>query len=368
MSESILGNDRPLSEIIGATHSAGKYHLTDKDYLNEGADVLLEMGSKVLKVLYTGFPQRYYHYNHNWPKINSLIDLAETRYFQDVFAKPFTTYMLTAFAPGPPDRPVLPELINQGGPSAIGEYDYHYFTAGMTPDDIEWERNSFYEFSKYLLTKYKGTGKTFILQNWESDWSIIKPHLMNEPDPVAVDGLTDWLNARQAGVDKAREEVGMDGVIVAHAPEVNLVSIRSMEGKTTVINSVIPNTRCDMYSFSAWDSINGGTEKLRPALEYIAERAPASKLFGRDNVYIGEFGIAENLTSSEMQLKSSREVVETGLDFGSPYVVFWDVYCDGPAREYEPTTTNADCWGNWLVRPDGTKPPVYDYFKDLCSE
>jgi hypothetical protein len=41
---------KDLRDIVGVTHVAGKYHPTDKDFLNEGADQTLALGSRVIKV------------------------------------------------------------------------------------------------------------------------------------------------------------------------------------------------------------------------------------------------------------------------------------------------------------------------------
>jgi hypothetical protein len=41
---------KELRDIVGVTHVDGKYHLTDKDFLNEGAEQILTLGSRVIKV------------------------------------------------------------------------------------------------------------------------------------------------------------------------------------------------------------------------------------------------------------------------------------------------------------------------------
>ena len=35
-----------IRDVVGCTHTAGQYNFTDKDYLNEGADKLLELGTR----------------------------------------------------------------------------------------------------------------------------------------------------------------------------------------------------------------------------------------------------------------------------------------------------------------------------------
>ena len=39
-----------LRDVLGVSHAAGQYNFTGEDYLNEGADRILELGSRVIKV------------------------------------------------------------------------------------------------------------------------------------------------------------------------------------------------------------------------------------------------------------------------------------------------------------------------------
>jgi len=318
--------------VIGSAHVAGKYNFTDQDFLNEGADKLLDLGTRVIKLWFTPRVEECYPFNSQWPKFTGLVDLAKTPYFRVVFSKPFTTYILETHVPS----------------------DW----------DVEREKSDIYELTKYLLKEYKGTGKTFILQNWEGDWKLTNPKVMKEPDKDAVSRMIEWLNARQDAVERARKEVGMKKVMVAHAAEVNLIA-RAMEGKITMTNDVIPKTHCDLYSYSAWDTIRDPA-KFRKALDYLANKAPDSKLFGNKNVYVGEFGAAETVVGGpEKQAEIVKKAVETALDWGARYIVYWQLYCNEPADKYESRPKNSDCKGFWLIRPDGTKSPVWDYFKGL---
>jgi len=94
---------RDVRDVVGVTHVAGLYHLTDKDFLNEGADQILALGSRVIKVwFYAGQKGRVpdsYPYNSRWPKVESLVEGAKTPYFKELFGKPFTTYILVVAIP-----------------------------------------------------------------------------------------------------------------------------------------------------------------------------------------------------------------------------------------------------------------------------
>lgn len=335
------------ADIVGINHINSFYHFTGGDYINEGADQILALGSRVIKLIIRDRLEGYYKFNTKWPEITSLVQAAKTPYFREVFSKPFTTFVLMAYAP---DREI------------------HYFTGGMTPEDEARERDAFYEFTSYLLTEYRGSGKTFVLQNWEGDWVLTPPpfDMDKKPDPVALDGMIKWLNARQDGVRRAREALGMDGVRVFHAAEVNLVE-KAQLGHPTVTNDVLPHTSCDLYSYSAYDTMAQSEEKYRAALAYLAEKAPDSEHFGAKNVYVGEFGWPESLVSEEQRLNMIRYSVEAALEFGAPYILFWELYCDGPKAGSAPPYENGEMMGNWLIRPDGSKSPAWRYFRNLFA-
>ncbi|MGB2866421.1 MAG: hypothetical protein WBC05_24035, partial [Sedimentisphaerales bacterium] len=272
---------KELRDIIGVTHVDGKYCLTDKDFLNEGADQILALGSRVIKVWFHN-PHRSYSFNSKWPKMNSLVEVAKSPYFRELFDKPMTTYVMMCFSMG---------------------RDAGYWRKGVTEEQRRDEQRQFYELTKYLLTTYKGTRKTFILQHWEGDWLIRGSYDGNvDPTPEAISGMIEWLNARQAGVNQAREEVGLDGVWVYHAAEVNRVVGSMKEGNPNVVNTVLAHTKLDLVSYSAWDATTEYSEDsqvFRKALDFIAANMPDSPDFGSRNVYVGEFGMPENKFPTE---------------------------------------------------------------------
>ncbi len=68
---------RDLCDVLGVTHVAGKYHLTDKPMLVEGADQIADLGTRVIK-LYLTVPPRQYPFNTEWPTTKTLVDVART--------------------------------------------------------------------------------------------------------------------------------------------------------------------------------------------------------------------------------------------------------------------------------------------------
>jgi hypothetical protein len=342
---------KELRDIIGITHVDGKYHLTDKDFLNEGADRILALGSRVIKVWFHN-PRKSYSYNSQWPETNSLIEIAETKYFQKLFEKSFTTYILMCFSMGR---------------SAA------YWRSGITTEQKLDEQEQFYELAKYLLTKYRGTGKTFVLQHWEGDW-LIRGNYDRKADPTlkAISGMIGWLNARQEGVNQARKEIGTNDVWVYHAAEVNRVVSTIKQGRPNMVDKVLPHTKLDLVSYSAWDATAEYSENpqiLRDALDFIAKNMPDSIAFGDKNVYLGEFGIPANRFSPERIKKVVPGAVETALNWGCPYIVYWQLYCNElkDDRQKPPVKSNDAVRGFWLIRPDGTQTRTWDYFYRLFN-
>jgi hypothetical protein len=326
-----------VSDVLGVTHAGGLYNFTSEDYLDEGADQLLSFGTRVIKVWLTNDVATLYLFNSDWlPPAANVVELAQKPYFQSLFSKPFTTYLLVV-------KPVT------GSPQ---------FLAGLTAEAAAAESGQMHDLASYLLTTYAGTGKTFVLQNWEGD-HLLRTGLMQDQDPapVSVQGMIDWWNARQDGVDRARAEVGEHGVRVAHAAEVNLLA-DAMAGKVTATNNVIPYTHADLYSYSSWD-VHFDPAQFIMALDYLRSKAPPSALYGSRNLYIGEFGAAKDqVPSGALRREVVDELAEAALAWGALYAVYWQLYDNESYVTIDPKRqrpTAAQLRGFWLIRPDGTK-------------
>lgn len=337
----------PARDVIGVTHAAGKYNFTGEDFLNEGADQLLALGTRVIKVWFDPNATPLYPFNSEWGEPpENLDDLARHPYYQELFAKPFTTFILVLGRRVP---------IND-------------FTDGMTREESELEREQVYGLARHLLTTYAGTGKTFVLQNWEGDHLLRRGLSAEEvPDRTRVRGMAAWLNARQSGVIRARREVPAQGVTVAHAVEANLLR-DAMAGKVTVTNDVVPLTRADLYSYSSWD-VEFDPAALVRALDYLAAKAPDSSLYGSRNVYLGEYGAAKDQVPGEVSRAAAiRKLTDVALGWGARWVVYWQLYCNEPAHEYTTERpVSEDLRGFWLIRPDGLKTRMYTHFLGQLS-
>lgn len=350
-----------LADRLGCTHCSGSYNFTKNDFMSEGADQILKLGMRTLK-LYLNKPQIHYKFNCQWPEFRDLTSMADHPYYRAVFEKPFHTYILTTFA--------------IAGDEGGGQWRDH-FTDAQSAD----EARQFHDLAVYFMHKYKGTGKTFVLANWEGDWAIrgtTDRGPRSDPTPPRIANMIRWFNARQEGVERARKEVGQSDVKVFNAAEVNLVDI-AMQGRPSVTNNVLPYTHCDLYSYSAYDIISyarkdpaKGKARFRATLDYIASKAPASAAFGRKNLYIGEFGWPEVRSDQDPEATTTqslnviRTTVETALEWGCPYVVYWQVY-DNEVRVRDRRPTNEEVRGFYLVKPDGSHAAAWDYFASLLG-
>jgi hypothetical protein len=332
-----------VRDILGSAHAAGRYNFSDEDFLNEGADRLLELGTRVIKVWFQLDASSAYPFNSDWGlPAADLAELARKPYYRRLFDKPFSTYLL---------------VISSSSTTGSSQW-----LDGMTPEEVGAEREHVYKLARHLLVTYAGSGKTFVLQNWEGDHLLRQGLAGADPDPVRIQGMIDWWNARQDGVEQARREIGLRDVMVAHAAEVNLLA-QAMEGKTTATNDVVPFTRADLYSYSSWD-VGFDRRRLTGALEYLQSKAPDSELFGERNIYLGEFGAVQDQVGEGVNLrKRIQGLADAALGWGVRYAVFWQLYCNEAKREYEGRPQVSDMRGFWLIRPDGSRTASWRHFE-----
>lgn len=347
-----------MTERLGSTHVASDYGFGAEDVLNEGARRLLETGTRVIRV-WMFKPKGSYGRNSDWPdNFANLVEMASHPYYRALFNKPYKVYVLTVYS-----------LVSS---------NEHYFRTGVSTSQAEREAQAFDELTRYLMTKYNGTGKTFLLQHWEGDWALrgsFNSDPEADPSETAIAGMVDWLNARQQGVNRARNAVTGSDVNVFHASECNLVQI-AIAGRPGVVNDVWPDTQLDLYGYSAYDTIGiaaddadpnftTSRQRFREALNYMAAKAPDSAAFGEKNVYIGEFGWPEQDFGTTRAMRVIRMATEEALAWGCPYLVYWQLYDN--ECEVSGNPTNQQCRGYWMTKPDASHSAARDYFVSLLN-
>lgn len=360
-----LGGKIPedIADRLGASHVAGKYHLTDEPFMIEGAKALLNMGSKVIKLWFTlehNYGPASYPFNSTWPPKTSstrLVDLAKMPYYKQVFEMDFSTIILLAHS----------GLGMQWKTGIEGNEEF-----------FRKEEEEFYELAKYLLETYHDKEITFILQNWEGDWLLRGAGVMwtsgmwHEDIEEMLVGMIEWFRARQRGVTRAREEVPTSKAIVAHAIEVNRV-LDVLDRIPTLISHVVPYVETDLVSYSSYDSAlhRDSPASFWRAIEIIRHFTRPSELFGENNIYIGEIGNPESGRREEEMVAWWDKVFGVMFAMDIPYILHWELYCNEPldGRAVQPGTvlSTDELRGFWLIRPDGSYSYAGQYIYDLLN-
>jgi hypothetical protein len=324
--------------ILG-THSIGSnYQFTDKTRLIETAEVILGLGSNIMKFrLSKDFAKRNYA-GPNPEAYDSLKDLAENEpSIRAVFEMPFYYYFMWVTS-------------LQGVKWADKE--------GYTEKDAETEYREIYDLASHLLTTYNGSGKHFYFGHWEGDWLLVNG-FNNKMDPIPhrVENMIKWLNNRQRAVDDAKRDYPDSDVKLYHYSEVNQV-IKGLRGGKCYTTEVLPHVNVDYVSYSAYDAQLKPEGQLPDALDYIERHLPKKKDIPGKRVWIGEFGYkAKGNTPDEVKTKS-LQFAQLAVEWGCPYVLHWQLY----DNEFE----NGEYNGFWLIDNHGVKQPLFyalgDYF------
>jgi len=341
---------------IGTQTVGSKYKFTNKTMLVETALEIKNMGSNLLKFSMTG---RYCTENYGLPKndkINSLTKLAKLEpSMKEVLDMDFKFYHIwvygfSQYTPEPPG-----EKDDTAQIKFIGGYPKHYEEALY---------NELYEFTSYLLKTYNGSGKTFYLGNWEGDWHLRSDYDRTKPANInTLNGMIRWAKTRQKAIDDAKRDVKHNNVAVYHYIEVNLVkkALNEPDAKV-VVNSVVNEVNPDYVSYSSYDATNpyktesDMKEGLHKSLNYIESQLPPKKgLPDGKRVWIGEYGSPSINYDDEMQNLRSIWTIKAALDWGTPFVLYWEMY----NNEIQQADGNSEQVGYWLIDDKGKKQPIW---------
>jgi hypothetical protein len=139
-----------------------------------------------------------------------------------------------------------------------------------------------------------------------------------EASPELLRDVTAWVATRQRAVDDAKRDTPGADVEVSYYLEVNLVW-DAIAGRPRAANTVLPATRVDYVSYSAYDSLLPDPEqKLPQALDYLrSQLQPKDGLSGK-RVFIGEHGFPADRYSPQDQdtLSTTRSGMAASADFG----------------------------------------------------
>jgi hypothetical protein len=265
---------------VGVAHANGTYPAVapGESFLKLGAERVAGLGARAIKIMLTNdYDKRY---PETWPDgIHDLASLAATDNFRAVLSGPFETYSILTYT------------------FALGVNDP--WRSEPSPALLAAETAEIQALAEHLLRTYAGTGKTFILHNWESDWPLRAGDVTDDATVRArAQRMIDWLNARQAGVSAARENVGERGVRVLHSVEVN--KVLGEDAVPQAVDVVLPSVCPDMVSYSAYEALAVRRDLAQPQAEATASarlqtalRKIRASVPDGTPIYLSEFGFPE---------------------------------------------------------------------------
>jgi hypothetical protein len=324
----------PFPYVLGTQTFGASYQFTQEPLLVETAQAMLDLGSNTLKF---GMGANYAkakggNAREPRPDVHCLRDLAANEpAHKRVLDMPFAQYLIWVY------------------PFAEG-----WWKNGYAKDVAERQSQEIYDLACHLLRAYSGSGKSFYLGHWEGDWHLRDGYDTKTDDgitPERIQGMVDWLNARQQAVDNAKRDTPHADVEIWNYAEVNLVRL-AMEGRRSVTNDVLPKTRVDFVSYSSYDT-QAETQTLTAALTYIEAKLPPKPEITGKRVFIGEYGFPAANHSPEQQDLRARQVQRAALAWGCPFVLYWELYNNEVDKDGRQR-------GFWLIDDKGNKQPLYD--------
>ncbi len=352
--------------IIGTQTVGAKYKFTNETNLVETAKAIREMGSNLLKF---SMSPRYWWENYDIPrdeKITSLEMLAHEKSMKMVLDMDFKYYQIWAYefshyTPEPPGQKKDENQIK--------------FIGGMSDAHAEASYREMYDFAAYLLKTYSGTGKVFLLGNWEGDWHLRWDYDRSKPaDPKTIEGMTRWFQVRQKAVEDAKRTVKHKNVEMYYYVEVNLSDL-ALAGRDCVINSILPEVNPDYVSFSSYTATNPPANEaemektLTEHLNYIESKMQPKPAIKGKRLFIGEYGWPEiGFYSNEPSYRPAEEVdkrakwvMKAALKWGCPFILWWEMYNNELTKEGKNR-------GFWLINDKGEKTPLYYTHQNFLNE
>src|SRR5690348_6665159 len=272
---------------IGTETFAGMYKFTGNTLLVETAAAITNMGSDAIK-FYMGANAAGQSGVTLTSNITNLLTLARDEpSYRTVFDMPFRHIVFWAYPFANSD-----EWWGSGYNATQGAKDYR----------------EIYDLTRYLLTNYNNSGKTFYLGHWEGDGYLEVNGWTTNPASATIQGMIGWLNNRQQAVDDARAATSFTNVQVYNYAECNRVRDAMLNGPNNnerVINYVIPYvTNLDYLSYSSYDAQNLSASDLYTTLNYMEAHLPTNKVsvVPGPRMWIGEYGWGTQSTAAQEPL------------------------------------------------------------------
>lgn len=326
----------------GVAHSAGKYTypVASGTQLADGSNAVYNTGLRGLKIYCASTYLTDYPLQTAWSSVPvNLTQLAQTTQMAAVLSKSWDQVTLTCFT--------------------FANGATNWWRVNPSSAAYAAEYTEIYNLAVHLLTTYNGTGRRFVLQNWEGDWAFMDSFTIETYVPrVYVDRYVAFLGTRQRAVADARKATASDCTVLC-AFEANRVYDTIMKPHLRrVLSDIAPRVQPDVISWSAYDGtiVDQGSWGVDLAA-WTAATTPVmtkclraiKRAFPGVPIQIGEFGFPEGVelppgrdVGAMIQVVYDIAVAEGVTDF-----IYWQVFDN---EETSPGVPR----GFYTMKPDGT--------------
>lgn len=291
---------------LGCVHWDAAYHTTtNPSFVEEGLGIIKDMGFGVAKVKVNNPRETYRGRVPETEDEKDIIQVIEKVFKNSISS--FSTIILSVWS--------------------TFEWDESYFLdmdEEELAEKLAMEHEFFYNLTRYLESNF--TNKTFVLQNWESDWKF--ESVLD--DFNATKKVSAWVFARQLGVSEGRNPNPTRYTTkVVHAFEVNKVASRSSTSATAI---VLPRVDVDLVSYSMYETHEDGVlsdsldfiqGKMRSPTDYMRKMRMMDERFSK-RVYLGEFGTGYG--SEDTRISKNKDVLVNAISWGCPFVLYWQLF------------------------------------------
>lgn len=210
------------------------------------------------------------------------------------------------------------------------------------------------DFVYRLYESFNGSGKRFILSNWEGDNAVYcgmaYPYVMfssfreqchkvygrnyagNHSPADSIEGMVLWMKARYLGVMLGKERARankLTGVDVFVAPEISSVHMLKSRGYPSVLHDVLTRAPFDYVSYSAYESLG----KTDPASALKADLETIRSIAGASPIILGEIGFPRSVYAERL-IDVAARVTQTALESGVSYIIHWNLYDQDTASDF----------------------------------
>lgn len=136
-----------------------------------------------------------------------------------------------------------------------------------------------------------------------------------------------------------------------HYTEANLVE-PFLKGGQCLANDILPQVDVDFVSYSCYDSLQRVIrDDLHASLNHIESKLKPKPSIPGKRVFIGEYGFPARRYSPEVQNEKSIETMIAALEWGCPFVLYWELY-DNEGTPEKPG-------GFWLINEQNENQPIW---------